>query len=75
MLQCPMAASFTPHQPTLDIAHGDLYLSVISPGKLTDNPCSIAAPTWGLVTGERRGMNEPIVNWGLLGQIKSNVFI
>jgi hypothetical protein len=28
---------------------------------------SFAAMTWGIVKGERRGMNEPIVNWGLLG--------
>ena len=43
------------------------YLSVILPGKLTENTFSFAAMTWGIVTGERRGMNEPIVNWGLLG--------
>ena len=43
------------------------YLSVILPGKLTENTFSFAATTWGIVTGERRGMNEPIVNWGLLG--------
>ena len=38
------------------------YLS----GKLTENTFSFAATTWGIVTGER-GRNEPIVNWGLLG--------
>uniref|UniRef100_A0A8C7TSD3 Signal peptide, CUB domain, EGF-like 2 n=1 Tax=Oncorhynchus mykiss TaxID=8022 RepID=A0A8C7TSD3_ONCMY len=43
------------------------YLSVILPGKLTENTFSFAAMTWGIVTGERRGMNEPIVNWRLLG--------
>uniref|UniRef100_A0A8C7DCY3 Signal peptide, CUB domain, EGF-like 2 n=1 Tax=Oncorhynchus kisutch TaxID=8019 RepID=A0A8C7DCY3_ONCKI len=43
------------------------YLSVILPGKLTENTFSFAATTWGIVTGERRGMNEPIVNWRLLG--------
>ena len=43
------------------------YLSVILPGKLTENTFSFAATTWGIVTGERRGVNEPIVNWGLLG--------
>ena len=43
------------------------YLSIILPGKLTENTFSFAATTWGIVTGERRGMNEPIVNWGLLG--------
>jgi hypothetical protein len=32
---------------------------------LTENTFSVAATTWGIVTGER-GMNEPIVNWGLL---------
>ena len=34
---------------------------------LTENMLSFAVTTWGIVTGERRGMNEPIVNWGLLG--------
>ena len=43
------------------------YVSVILPGKLTENTFSFAATTWGIVTGERRGRNEPIVNWGLLG--------
>ena len=43
------------------------YLSVILPGKLTENTFSFTATTWGIVTGERMGMNEPIVNWGLLG--------
>jgi hypothetical protein len=43
------------------------YLSVILPGKLTENTFSFAAMTWGIVAGERRGMNEPNVNWGLLG--------
>jgi hypothetical protein len=42
-------------------------LSIILPGKLTENMFSFAATTWGIVTGERRGMNEPIVHWGLLG--------
>ena len=37
------------------------------PGKLTEHTFSFTATTWGIVTGERRGMNEPIVNWGLLG--------
>ena len=44
-----------------------IYLFVVLPGKLTENTFSFAATTWGIVTGERRGMNEPIVNWGLLG--------
>ena len=43
------------------------YLSVILPGKLTENTFSFTATTWGIVTGERREMNETIVNWGLLG--------
>ena len=43
------------------------YLFVILPGKLTENTFSFEATTWGIVTGARRGMNEPIVNWGLLG--------
>jgi hypothetical protein len=30
---------------------------------LTENMFSFAAMTWGIVTGERKGMNEPIVNW------------
>jgi hypothetical protein len=34
---------------------------------LTENTFAFAATTWGIVTGERRGMNEAIVNWGLLG--------
>ena len=34
---------------------------------LTENTFSFAATPGGIVTGERRGMNEPIVNWGLLG--------
>jgi hypothetical protein len=41
--------------------------SVILPGKLTENTFSFTATTWGIVTGERRGMKEPIVNWGGLG--------
>ena len=44
-----------------------LFESVILPGKLTENTFSFAATSWGIVTGERRGMNEPIVNGGLLG--------
>jgi hypothetical protein len=44
-----------------------IYLSVILPGKLTENTFSFAATTWGIVTGEKRGINEPTVNWGLLG--------
>ena len=45
-----------------------IYLSVILPGKLTENTFSFfSATTWGIVTGARRGMNEPIVNWGLVG--------
>jgi hypothetical protein len=43
------------------------YLSIILPGKLTKNMFSFTATTCGIVTGERRGMDEPIVNWGLLG--------
>ena len=43
------------------------YLSVILPGKLTENTFSFAATTWGIVTGQRRGMKEPMVNWRLLG--------
>jgi hypothetical protein len=39
------------------------YLSAILPSKLTENTFSFAATTWGIVTGERRGINEPIVNW------------
>jgi hypothetical protein len=27
---------------------------------LTENTFSFAGKTWGIVTGERRGMNEPI---------------
>jgi hypothetical protein len=46
-----------------------IYLSVILPGKLTENTFSFAATTWGIVTWERRGMNEPIVNWGLLVKV------
>ena len=42
------------------------YLTLILPGKLTENTFSFAATTWGIVRGER-GINEPIVNWGLLG--------
>ena len=34
---------------------------------MTENTFSFAATTWGIVTWERRGINEPIVNWGLLG--------
>jgi hypothetical protein len=34
---------------------------------LTEHTFSFAATTRGIVTGERRGMNDPIVNWGLLG--------
>jgi hypothetical protein len=34
---------------------------------LTENTFSFAATTWGIVTGERRGINEPIVYWGLFG--------
>jgi hypothetical protein len=33
---------------------------------LTENTFSFAVTTWGIVTEERRGMNEPIVNLGLL---------
>ena len=43
------------------------YLSVILPGKLTENTFAFTATTWGIVTGEKRGMNEPIVNRGLFG--------
>jgi hypothetical protein len=32
-----------------------IYLSIILPGKLTENTFSFAAMTWGIVTGERRG--------------------
>jgi hypothetical protein len=49
----------------------DFYLYVFIqycvPGKLTENTFSFTATTWGIITGERRGMNEPIVIWGLLG--------
>jgi hypothetical protein len=31
---------------------------------LTENTFSFTATPWGIVTGERRGMNEPIVSWG-----------
>ena len=34
---------------------------------MTENTFSFVATTWGIVTGERMGMNEPIANWGLLG--------
>jgi hypothetical protein len=34
------------------------YLSIILPGKLTENTFSFAATTWGIVTWERKGMNE-----------------
>jgi hypothetical protein len=34
---------------------------------LTENTFSLTATTWRIVTGERRGMNETIVNWGFLG--------
>jgi hypothetical protein len=44
-----------------------IYLSIILPGKLTENTFSFAATTWGIVTGEKRGITEPIVNWVLLG--------
>ena len=43
------------------------FLSVILPGKLTENTFSFTAMTWGIVSGERRGLKEPIVNWVLLG--------
>jgi hypothetical protein len=43
------------------------FFTIILSGKLTENTFSFTATTWGIVTGERRGMNEPIVNWGLLG--------
>jgi hypothetical protein len=42
------------------------YLSVILLGKLTEITFSFAATTWVIVTGERREINEQIVNWGLL---------
>jgi hypothetical protein len=32
--------------------------------KLTENTFSFTATTWRIVTGERRGMNEPIGSWG-----------
>lgn len=51
----------------LPIKLKNIYISVILPGKLTENTFSFAATTWGIVKGERRGINEPIVNWGLLG--------
>jgi hypothetical protein len=41
-----------------------IYLSLILPGKLTENTFSFTATNWGIVKCERRGMNEPI---GLLG--------
>ena len=40
----------------------------IFPGKLTENTSfSFTATTYEVVKGKRRGMNEPIVNWRLLG--------
>jgi hypothetical protein len=36
----------------------------ILPGKLTEKTFSITATNRGIVTGERRVMNEPIVSWG-----------
>jgi hypothetical protein len=41
-------------------------LSIILPGKLTENTSSFTATTWGIVTGERRGMKEPIVKLGIM---------
>jgi hypothetical protein len=34
---------------------------------LTENTFSFTTITWEIVTGEWRGMDEPIVNWRLLG--------
>ena len=41
-----------------------VILKLFLPGKLTENTFSFTATTWGIVTGERRGMNEPIGSWG-----------
>jgi hypothetical protein len=43
-----------------------VFYLFFTPVKLTENTFSFTATTWGIVTGQRRGMNEPIVNWGLL---------
>ena len=43
------------------------FLDFILPGNFSDNRFSFTSTTWGIVTGEMRGLNEPIVNWGLLG--------
>jgi hypothetical protein len=40
----------------------DIYFSVILPEHVL-----ICSNDLGNSSGERRGMNEPIVNWGLLG--------
>jgi hypothetical protein len=42
------------------------FYSLFLPGKLTENTFSFAATTWGIVTEERRGMNEPIVKLGII---------
>jgi hypothetical protein len=34
---------------------------------------SFAATTWGIVSGERRGINEQIVNWGLFGDFEGQI--
>jgi hypothetical protein len=41
-----------------------IYLTLILPGKLTENAFSFTATTWVIVTEERVGMNEPIGSWG-----------
>jgi hypothetical protein len=41
-------------------------LSLILPGKLTENIFSVAATTWGTVRGERGGINEPICKLGII---------
>ena len=49
-----LSSTVVPHQNTI-------YLTLILPGKLTENTFSFTAAAWGIVTGER---NEPIGNWG-----------
>jgi hypothetical protein len=41
-------------------SYGNICECLFFPGKLTENTFSFT--TWGIVTGERRRMNEPIVN-------------
>jgi hypothetical protein len=44
--------------------HFFIYLTLILPGQLTEKTLSFTATTWGVVTGERWEMNEPIGSWG-----------